>query len=211
MSIINTPGARRRAKALLLCVAAFALGVLGVSVISASRRAAPVQRKIGYDFSPSLNAEWSGPKIGERLDLRRFVGPDGKPIADSVDGDILMLATIDPDCGASWVARDELRDVSNHIAPAEVPYLLVSVTNSRPSGDFFKYAESVVKGAPAFLWASKEVSPPESLVMMVVPSHLLVKRDGTILRKWPGTRQSQRLRFRMVNQIVADTIEIANK
>lgn len=44
---------------------------------------------------------------------------------------------------------------------------------------------------------------------MVVPLHILVRRDGTILRTWHGTSQSKKVRFQMVNQIISDTIEIA--
>jgi hypothetical protein len=123
--------------------------------------------------------------------LQSFTGRDGEKITDTVKGDIFMLATIDPDCVASWAARDELRDLRNQINRAHVPYLLVSINNSRTSSDFFKYAESAVSSAPAFLWASKDISPPETLVTMVVPSHILVRRDGTILRTWPGTSQNK--------------------
>jgi hypothetical protein len=157
-----------------------------------------------------MNQEWSGPKVGEHLDLQRFKGPDGKKIIDAVEGEVFMLATIDPDCGASWVARDELQDVSTHIAEAKIPYVLVSATTTRPPDDFYKYASSLGVDAPSFMWSFKEAAPPESLLMMVVPSHILVRRDGTILRTWPGTKQSKHVRFQMVNQIVADTLEIAS-
>jgi len=90
-----------------------------------------------------------------------------------------------------------------------VPYVLVSATTKRPAEEFFDYAGSLGVDAPAFMWSSKE-PPPESLFTMVVPSHILVRRDGTILRTWPGTTKSQRVRFQMVNQIVADTLEIAS-
>jgi hypothetical protein len=65
----------------------------------------------GYDFGRHMNLEWSGPHAGERLDLGRFSGPGEEKLADSVGGDILMLATIDPDCSGSWVSCDELYDV----------------------------------------------------------------------------------------------------
>lgn len=121
-----------------------------------------------------------------------------------------MLATVDPDCGASWVARDELHDVRTHIAEANVLYILVSATTSRTPAEFFKYAGSVDGNAPAFVWSRAEAAPPESLLTMVVPSHMLVRRDGTILQTWPGTRQNRKIRFQMVNQIVADTLQIAS-
>lgn len=163
----------------------------------------------GYDFSENLKTDWSGPEAGDRLDLQRFAGRDGRKITDAVDSEIFMLATVDPDCGASWVARDELHDVRKVIAEANVPYVLASATTNRSPDDFFKYAESLGVDSPAFIWSSTE-PPPESLFTMVVPSHILVRRDGTILRTWPGTAKSKSVRFQMVNQIVADTLEIAS-
>jgi hypothetical protein len=42
---------------------------------------------------------------------------------------------------------------------------------------------------------------------MVLPSHLLLDANGLIVRKWPGTDQSAKVREKMANQIVADTVE----
>jgi hypothetical protein len=211
MRLTDTLNVGRKAKLALLCVAAFALGILGVYVVSKSRprHTSTFQKTGGYDFSENMDTDWSGPKPGERLDLQRFTARDGKKITDAVDGEIFMLAAVDPDCGASWVARDELHDVSRLLAEAGVPYMLVSATTKRSPDDFFNYARSLGVDAPAFMWSSKE-PPPESLFTMVIPSHILVRRDGTILRTWPGTTKSKRARFQMVNQIVADTLEVAS-
>jgi hypothetical protein len=212
MGILNTQNLRSGAKLLSMCAAAFALAMGGV-YFAARLRAHPedvFRKRGGYDFGRHMNQDWSGPSPGERLDLGRFSGPAGEKITDSVSGDILMLATIDPDCPGSWVARDELYDVRALLSEARVPYVLVSATTNRPPDEFYKYAASLGVNAPAYMWSSKEGAPPESLFTMTVPSHLLVRRDGTILRTWPGTRNNQKLRFQMVNQIVADTLEIAS-
>lgn len=207
---ISRLSVRREVKLLLLCLAVLTLGSLVASFVLTARRATSSRRMVGFDFGQHMNLDWSGPKIGDRLDLRHFAGRGGEQMRDAVSSDFLMLATIDPDCAAGWAARDQMRDVRNHITPVNVPYLLVSVTSSRPSEDFFKYAESLDVDSPAFLWASKADSPPGALVNMVVPSHILVRRDGTIIHIWPGTSQSKKVRFQMVNQIIADTMGVAN-
>lgn len=43
--------------------------------------------------------------------------------------------------------------------------------------------------------------------MMVIPSHILIDPTGIIVRKWPGTDRNKKVRFRMANQIAADTLE----
>jgi hypothetical protein len=42
---------------------------------------------------------------------------------------------------------------------------------------------------------------------MATPSLMLIDHKGTILRKWPGTDRRQLIRFKMANQIVADTLQ----
>lgn len=202
---------RREVKFLLLCLTVVISGTLGVNFVLTTRRAPSTRQAVGFDFGQHMNLDWSGPKVGERLDLQHFIGRGGQRMPDAVGGEPLMLAAIDPDCVAGWTARDQMRDVRNNIIAADVPYLLISVTTSRPPEEFFKYAESLDVGAPAFLWSSTAVSPPEKLVTMVVPSHILVRRDGTIIRTWPGTSQSKKIRFQMVRQIIANTIEITSK
>jgi hypothetical protein len=209
---LNAHNMRSKAKLLSVYTAVFSLVAVGgyFAAKSGSHPQAAFRKRGGYDFSQHMNQEWSGPSPGERLDLRRFSGPGGEKLTDSVSSDILMFATVDPDCPGSWVARDELYDVRAQLSEAHVPYVLVSVTTTRPPDEFYKYAASLGVNAPAYMWSSKEGAPPESLFTMAVPSHLLVRRDGTILRTWPGTRNNQKLRFQMVNQIVADTLEIAS-
>lgn len=212
MGTLNTYNMRSKAKLLTLCAATFALAAAGVHFAfrSASRPSDAFRKMGGYDFGRHMNLEWSGPNAGERLDLGRFSGPGGEKIAEAVGGDILMLATIDPDCPGSRVASDELHDVRALLSEAGVPYVLVSVTTTKPPGEFYKFASSLGVNAPAFMWSLKEGAPPESLFTMTVPSHLLVRKDGTILRTWPGTRNNQKIRFQMVNQIVADTLDIVS-
>lgn len=48
---------------------------------------------------------------------------------------------------------------------------------------------------------------PSSLSQMVVPSHLLLSKDGIVVNKWPGTHQDPVVRQQMVNQITTDVIE----
>jgi hypothetical protein len=207
----EAPVRRRKLKVLILCGAAFGVGLLGVHFGANSGAGHSHAPRPGgwYDFGPHMNLDWSGPKAGERLDLRRFSGRSGERLADAAGGELLMLATVDPDCAAARAARDELQDVRTHIAEAGVPYFLVCATTNRSSEEFYEYADSLALDAPAFLWSSKEVAPPASLDTMVVPSHILVRRDGTILRTWPGTSQTKRVRFQMANQIINDTMDAA--
>lgn len=208
MQINKGSRGRHRGEFLLLCAIVSASGVIAGSFISKSRPESSARRSDGFDFSQHANYDWSGPRVGERIDLRRFVGRAGKRLAGATGGDILMLASVDPDCAAGRESRDQLAGVRERMARAHIPYLLVSFTTNRQPADFFGYVDSLDVAAPAYIWETKDGAPPEQLATMVVPSHLLVKQDGTILRTWPGTSPSRKVRSQMADQIVADAIEI---
>ncbi len=93
------------------------------------------------------------------------------------------------------------------VTPQGIPYYLASVTSSVPVSDFFNYADSLDLDSPAYLWRQDEPQPPHNLYSMVLPSHLLLSTDGTIVHKWPGTSVSDFDRARMVNQIVSDALQ----
>jgi len=131
MQINKLLAMRHKGRLILLCVLVFTIGLLSIHLISKAGRTSPRQPKTGFDFSSHLNLDWSGPKVGERLDLQRFIGRNGEKLTDAVHSDVFMLATIDPDCAAGFVARDELQDVRTYIAGAHVPYILVSATTNR--------------------------------------------------------------------------------
>lgn len=209
MPINNGSRGWRRVRFLLLCVAVSASGLIVGSLISVSRPESSARNIDGFDFSQHANYDWSGPRAGERIDLRRLVGRGGERLAAAAHGGVLMLASVDPDCAAGRETRDQLDEVRERMARANVPYLLVSFTTGRQPADFFRYADSFDLAAPAYVWATDDGAPPATLATMVVPSHILIKQDGTILRTWPGTSQSQQIRSQMARQIVADATEIA--
>lgn len=116
-----------------------------------------------------------------------------------------MVAIVDPECAAAKAASDQLTGVREGITKEGVPYYPISVIASTSEADFFTYADSLKLGK-AYLWRKSEPEPPAELFSMVVPSHLLLTKEGTVVRKWPGTSPSEVIRARMVNQIVSDTL-----
>lgn len=186
-----------------------ALFLFTFSVLSckSSRQALP-KTSDGFDFSYGGGADesWSGPKIGERIELARLKDRQGNPLVIYARDRVAMLVLIDPECGACQAALDQLQAVRDRIGVEGVPYYLISVTSSVPANDFFAYADSLELGSAIYLWKASELRPPRPLYSMVLPSHILIRPDGAIVRKWPGTSISEYDRARMVNQIVADTL-----
>ena len=195
----------------IVCAVAFGFGVVAVSLVR-SDRPVSLDTNEGFDFSSSTdkNNPSAGPQAGTRINLARLKMRNGEPLANVLHTPLIMLVTVDPECGACKVASDEMHDVQNRVQPLGIEYYPVSVTasitSSKSSAEYFNYTDSFGFGTPGFLWANDEERPPEALFTMVVPSHLLLDRNGLIVRKWPGTDRSERLRRSMANQIVADTV-----
>ena len=174
-----------------------------------SSRKRLIKTNDGYDFTyggGGDNESWAGPRVGERIDLQRLKDRYGVGIKSAGQKHVMMIVLIDPECGACAAATDQLQGVHDRVAEKGVPYYLVSVTSSVSAPDFFAYADSFDLKSPAYLWGPTEPKPPSALYSMVLPSHLLLNDDGTILRKWTGTAISDYDRARMVNQIVSDTL-----
>lgn len=160
----------------------------------------------GYDFSYSLDETepGAGPKVGEKVDVSGLKTNNGIKFSSIADHGLIMLVTVDPNCGACKTASDEIRDVQRRIQQLGISYYLVSFTSPNPRSEFFQYTDSFRTDTSAFLWDMSEMKPPESLHTMVLPSHILVDSNGVVIRKWLGTDIHKPVRRRMANQIVAD-------
>ena len=192
----------------LLCLAVAAMTAVLVSRFPAQIRRLQPRAEGGFDFRPMLednNIAW-GPRIGERIDLMNLRAHNGSPLANFIRSDLIMLATIDPECGASRAASDQMRYVSEQMNGAGIQYVLASFTSTISATNFFRFADSLELTTPAYLWDRSESIPPPTLFYMVIPSHILVDRNGIVVRKWPGTNNERPTRERMANQIVSDAL-----
>jgi peroxiredoxin len=189
---------------LAVCLSAACL-LFTFACSSSLRDKPPLPGVEGYNFTVNENESWSGPKIGERIDLARLKDRNGVSLAEWIQGRVAILAFVDPRCGICEYAYDQMRFVNKNAKRAGVGYYTVSVTASTATPDlkaltpseFFQYTDSISVGAPAFLWDAADERPPDKLYSMSVPSHVLIDRNGTIIRKWLGTDQQESVRKRM--------------
>lgn len=161
----------------------------------------------GFDFKllRATNNEWRGPDVGVKIDLTRLRTKDGKTLASMVGNRPMMFVAVHPDCGMCKVASDEMSHLREKLSTMDINYYLVSFAAQTPQLDFFKYADSLNVGAPGFLWNAEAGAPPDSMIIMTTPTHLLLSNDGTVIHVWPGSYQDKTVRQRMARQIIADT------
>ncbi len=182
------------------------VGVIALYPTSKAKDGPNLLMKDGFDFNTlrSSNKEWGGPDIGETVDMNRLKGHDGETLASIIGDRPAMLVVVDPRCSMCKVAADQMNYVRNQLLPMRVAYY---VTDFSPVDRNFyqRYATGLVDGVPAFLWSQDEVTPPQSLLKIVQPSHILIDHSGTVLRVWPGSNATKTVRDRMGSQIVFDT------
>lgn len=195
-------------KALAFIIVAAILLISPIACSHPSKKSSDVNTTEGYDFNSSLDESGpgAGPKLGEKIDVTGLKTSTGLRFSSIANQQLMMLVTVDPNCGACKAASDEIHDVQRRIKQSGIPYYLVSFTSSNPPTEFFRYTDSFHIDALSFLWDMNEKKPPESLHTMVLPSHILIDSNGLVIRKWVGTDIHKPIRRRMANQIVADML-----
>jgi hypothetical protein len=195
---------------------AFALGAFTAKAYFARKQSpAPISNTNaflieGFDFNLLRTAdnEWRGPNIGAKIDLTRLRTKDGKTLASVVGKRPIVLVSVNPACAMCGIARDEMSYLREKLSSMDINYYLVFFASETPKADFFQYGDSLKIGAPSFFWNVEAGQPPESLVIMTNPSHLLLNSDGTVIRVWPGSYKDKPVRDRMARQIIADTLVV---
>jgi hypothetical protein len=161
----------------------------------------------GFDFGyfRSSGMEWRGPDVGTKIDLTRFRMKDGTTLASLMSSEPIVLVSVDRRCAMCRASRDEMNLLREKLTSMGIKYYPVCFGDEASPSDFFDYSDSLKLGAPGLLWKYDGGPPPDALLRMVTPSHLLLNNDGTVIRVWPGSYKEKAIRDRMTHQILADT------
>lgn len=196
----------------LIAGSLIAFVLAGIAVKAFRRQAAPPKPalflKQGFDFRAlrSEDQPWTGPEIGEKIDLKMLKAADGSAIATLVGKQPVMLVSINPSCYMCSVAKDQMRLVREALVAADIQYYPVCFSPDSKHNSF-DYSRSLGFKGPAFEWQGA-TEPAPSIINMTVPSHMLVDQDGTVIQVWPGSNAEEEVRQRMSTQIVNDTLVI---
>jgi peroxiredoxin len=164
----------------------------------------------GFDYTSRLNDkeyDWRGPEIGEKIAVQFYKDKVGNSLLDSINSDIVVLATVDENCRFSRLSMDQMEYIQTTAKSNGIDYLLVSFNLKISPTEFFDFAQSLNSSTKSFAWFGNESEMLASLPKMIVPSHLIINKTGEILRVFPGTDVEKQTRDRMANQIVAEMLE----
>lgn len=190
----------------------FGLGALAGQVLltqslgSNKNQSSPLLTE-GFDFNyfRLSEVEWRGPDIGTKIDLTGLSMKDGTTLASMVGTRPVVLASVNRNCAMCRTASEEMSSLREKLIRINVNYYVVCFAPESSPLRFFEFSESLKVDTPSFLWNHASGAPPEVIVRMVTPAHLLLNGDGTVIRVWPGSYKDKAIRDRMMYQIVADT------
>jgi hypothetical protein len=189
------------------CLVVFGLSVFVTSLILRPKSKVSLSGE-GYDFNSRRAKEFSGPTIGETLNVSAMQAEDGRSLPEvAAESPYYMIAVVDPNCGACKAAQSQMKGIREGLKNRGIPFFFVMLSDDDSKPKYFAYVKSLGQESRGFIWQTNGIPPPpSSLVEMVVPTHLLLNRDGMVLDKWPGTHQDPVMRQRMVNQVLSDSI-----
>lgn len=191
---------------LLQCAIVFTLCLVVTGLVKTFSRDGLFPVRGGFDFAPRMNGAGSGPTLGAKIDLSRYKAPDGSSLKDAITGEPAMLFVVDPGCRACTLASDQLRLIQKQVADAGMNTFVVMFSTAEKSAAAFSYGESLGLASKTFICTIDEDVKKDSVFRMVVPSHILVEKNGSVINKWPGTSPDPVARKRIVNQVVSDAM-----
>jgi hypothetical protein len=162
----------------IVCVVTFLLSVSVTSAIVRWKHRHELSTQ-GFDFSDRLNDESSGPRVGEIIDLTVPRREDGRTLSDLArNSRFLIVAVVDPECPACKATERQMSDIGERLSSYNIPYCLLMLNRRTSASEYLEYARSLGLDSTAFVWRNDKTSPPKALAEMVIPSHLLLDRNG---------------------------------
>lgn len=195
---------RRLAKGFLLILLGFVVTAALVSAYSftfATRSSALIGEKFNFDRVVGERAS-EFPGIGYRFEASNLFGLEGVPRVKGSENGLTMLVILNPNCKACDVSGDLFKLVRNATEKHKVPYFACSFIPLGSRFDLKNYAEQF--GFDDFLEWNRKAEIPMDLTRFQTPTHILINRDGTVLRVWPGSNSFPGIRRVMGEQIGAD-------
>jgi len=169
------------------CLVVFGLSVVVTSLAIRPKGGVSLPPE-GYDFNSRKGDESSGPAIGETLDVSAMHTEDGRSLPEvAAESPVYMIAVVDPHCGACKAAQGQMNGVREGVKNRGIPYFFVMLSSDDTKAQYFAYVKSLGQESRGFIWRTNGIPPPpSSLVEMVVPTHLLLNRDGNGVRQMAG-------------------------
>lgn len=163
--------------------------------------------KEGYDFQQkrAFNEENPDLQLNWQIRVSDLETTKGEKLSSRTSGNLILLAIIDPVCGACESSKDMMKELRSNASQLGIEYLPI-VLESLSAETLQHYAETM--GFDTCIWWRADLSIPAGLRRMGAPVHVLLTKEGLILQTWTGTSMDPEARMRMAKQISSDLLLI---
>lgn len=166
--------------------AGFSLAAVAALVVTRADKPADtlsnLMRKDGFDFTElrAPSKPWRGPELGEKIDLSRLKGADGRTLADVAADGPAMLVAVKPSCRMCRTAADTMQEIGARLSVLGIPYHIVAFVPVEEN--FHAYVGSLGAGQSSFVWSQDGEAPPAAIVLSLPWKRKAVALDGGLSR-----------------------------
>lgn len=162
----------------------------------------------GYNFHKlqSNDEDFAKYKVGDKIDLSKLSTTNEDLFLSTAQEDLLLLVVIDPVCGYCSLSKDIMSEVRKTTNQVKIGYYPVLFTSNPSKVNLKSYVNSL--GFTDSLKWEDSLKPPQLLISMPTPAHILVDRNGTIFQVWFSSNNDEKIRKRMSDQISSDLFVI---
>jgi hypothetical protein len=157
--------------------------------------------RITFDFPNENRPDWAGPKSGESLDLSQLISFGNSRASDLGRDSPILLTVIEKDCWATKLAKEQISFIESESRRIGLNHIVVSLNSKYNLDEIYTFSSGLGLNSDVYVWVPNSSEVNRSLVMMVVPSHVLVKGDGTVIKSFPGTSKDRRVRQHMAAEM----------
>ncbi len=158
----------------------------------------------GYDFrhAQKIDDAFTRYKVGESVDLSKLRMLNGGELLGSSDNELILLSVVNPECIYCKLSQDIIDALRNDLVEFDVDYFPVMFVEVPDESILSEYSRSL--GFSDILTWERLSRPPNHLISMPTPAHILLDRNGLILQVWFNSSRDEGVRKRMESQIVYD-------
>lgn len=196
-------------KNVLSIVFCFGLSILIILTVKGLNSFFSFRDSRGFDYDSLIEKEydWTGPKIGENINLNYLKDRNGNSLPQQLKQNRILLSVVDPECGACKIASDQMQYIQENTKNSNINYAVISFSQKLYLDELPHYAESLRLSANTYSWVGGNDNILSSVKNMVLPSHILVDSDGNVIKTYPGTDKEKSTRDRMANQIIKEIVQ----
>lgn len=104
-----------------------------------------------------------------------------------------------------------MRFLDESLTAEGVNYYIVCFSPKQSSASLSDYVHSIGLRTDSFIWTNGLENVLPSIKIIAYPSHILIDKNGVVIKTFPGTSNEKAVRDRMVRQVLKEVVAERNR